>query len=381
MTIWFNMTTTYYWKMPASGIPRVERNLYTELKKLYGDELQCCIWNNGAFINIDESATYQNHIEILPNFEGSSLFHEKNCFQKNDIFFTAGGEWNFDYSQKLYFLKQRYHLKILSMCHDLVPILYQHYACVDKDLFTQTLIYMAENSDCIVCNSQNTQRDLQEFLYHTGSATPKISVIRLGDTLPVYQAYQHVSEKIQDIINLNFILYVSTIEPRKNHRVLLHAYHILRSQNKSNNALPKMVFVGSVGWDANQLMKEIQDNPLIKNDIIMLSGLNDTELYMLYQKALFCVYPSFYEGWGLPIGEALALGKGVLASDVASIPEIGGELVHYLDPYNAREWANAIEKYAQDHKLVVEKEQQVQQHYQQYQWKNTALAIQKHIDE
>ena len=82
--------------------------------------------------------------------------------------------------------------------------------------------------------------------------------------------------------------------------------------------------------------------PVHQRSYRALGHANDAELRALYENCEFFVYPSLYEGWGLPVAEALAFGKFVLASDRGSIPEVGGDLVEYIDPWNASAWAEAI---------------------------------------
>ena len=94
-----------------------------------------------------------------------------------------------------------------------------------------------------------------------------------------------------------FILFVSTIERRKNHEVLYRAYHLLARQG-TIESLPKLVFVGMPGWGVGDLLKEIELDPLTRGMIIQLHHVSDGELSYLYKKALFCVFPSLYEGVG-----------------------------------------------------------------------------------
>ena len=152
-----------------------------------------------------------------------------------------------------------------------------------------------------------------------------------------------VSKEVRDILDERFLLFVSTIERRKNHEVLYRAYHLIRKENPEAK-LPRLVFVGMEGWGVSELMSDIRLDPLTKGDIVILPHVSDSELSLLYAHCQAFLYPSLYEGWGLPISEALQFGRPVLSSNAGSIPEVGGNLVRYLDPWSPREWADEILK-------------------------------------
>lgn len=101
-----------------------------------------------------------------------------------------------------------------------------------------------------------------------------------------------------------------------------------------------MVFVGMEGWGVGELLKDIELDPLTRGLIVRLNRVSDAELRVLYEAARFCVFPSMYEGWGLPVGEALSMGKVVICSNRGSLPEVG-EVVRYVDPRNPQAWADA----------------------------------------
>jgi hypothetical protein len=100
----------------------------------------------------------------------------------------------------------------------------------------------------------------------------------------------------------------------------------------------------------------------------------------LYRSAYFCAYPSLYEGWGLPVGEALACGKAVIASGEGSIPEVGGDLVTYLDPWNPRAWANEILRLVDAPDVVQAIEARVRESYTARSWNDTAQTVKTVLD-
>jgi glycosyltransferase involved in cell wall biosynthesis len=124
---------------------------------------------------------------------------------------------------------------------------------------------------------------------------------------------------------------------------------------------------------------------LLKNDsdvcsyIEIRNGLSDLALSELYENCMFTVYPSFYEGWGLPVAESLAYCKFCIASNTSSIPEIGGGLVEYFEPTNPVQLANLIMKYACNTKLVATKEYKIDMEYTRTTWEHTAKQVVDYI--
>ena len=200
------------------------------------------------------------------------------------------------------------------------------------------------------------------------------AVIRLGDN--IINTVSSPADHIVSISEKPFVLFVSTFERRKNHEVLYKAYHILCSQGYGNE-LPNLIFVGMSGWGVTDLKKDIELDPVCKDKIFHISDATDSDLNYLYEKSLFCLYPSFYEGWGLPISEALVKGKFILASNTSSIPEVGGCNIEYLDPFNPRGWAEKIMYYTKNIDLLKMKEAEIKKNYQQSTW----LGLSKQVSD
>jgi len=300
-------------------------------------------------------------------------------FAPGDILISVGLDWDHPYYKEFYKLRQSRKIKIVTCCYDLIPVLYPQYCVNDvASHFTSYFLDVADGSDMVLCISQQSEKDLNEMLARTGGARPPTWVFPLGDNVP--QAIEHgVSASIQDLCQEPFILYVSTIERRKNHEILYRAYHLLCAAGQEEK-LPKLVFVGMQGWGVGDLMKDIELDPLVANSIIRLNHVTDTELKALYEASMFCVFPSLYEGWGLPVGEALAMGKVVLSSDRGSLPEVGGDLVKYIDPWSAQAWAQAILEMVEDTQGRHNWAQKVQENYRIRTWQSAAISVQAAIE-
>jgi glycosyltransferase involved in cell wall biosynthesis len=300
-------------------------------------------------------------------------------FAPGDILISVGLDWDHPYYKEFYKLRQSSKIKIVTCCYDLIPVLYPQYCVSDVSAhFASYFLDVADGSDLVLCISLQSEKDLNDMLYQTGGARPPTWVFPLGDHVPQDDGHG-VSASIHDLCQEPFILYVSTIERRKNHEILYRAYHLLCAAGYKKK-LPKLVFVGMQGWGVGDLMKDIELDPLVANSILLLNHVTDTELKALYEASMFCVFPSLYEGWGLPVGEALAMGKVVLASGRGSLPEVGGELVKYIDPWSPQSWAQAILQMVENTKDRHDWEKKIQQNYAIRTWQSAARSVQIAIE-
>lgn len=302
-----------------------------------------------------------------------------SIFERGDVLVSVGLDWDRPYYKQFYALREDAGVRVVSCCYDLIPVLFPQY-CVGEvaSLFTSYFLDVADGSDLVLCISRQSERDFIGLMNRTGGARPKTHVFPLGDNVPAGKC-EGVSEDVSRLCREPFLLFVSTIERRKNHEVLYRAYHLLASQGKAK-LLPKLVFVGMQGWGVNDLMKDIELDPSTKGLIVRLNHVTDSELSALYQHAMACLYPSLYEGWGLPVGEALAMGKPVLCSDRGSLPEVGGDLVCYVDPWQPQAWAENIWKLVTDEPGRMAEELRIRQHYVPRTWHEAAESIKQAID-
>jgi glycosyltransferase involved in cell wall biosynthesis len=299
-------------------------------------------------------------------------------FNTGDVLISVGLDWSYHFYKFFYFLRTREQIKIVTCCYDLIPVLYPQY-CVGAvvGLFTSYFLDIADGSDLVLCISKQTENDLLEMIDRTGGRRVKTHVFPMGDSVP--SGGGDISLEVEEVVTQPFILYVSSIERRKNHEVLYRAFHLLCKEGKRSQ-LPRLVFVGMPGWGVSDLLKDIELDPLTKGMIVQLHHVNDAELLKLYESSMFCVFPSLYEGWGLPVGEALSLGKAVLCSDRGSLPEVGGDLVRYIDPWNTRIWADELHRMATDDAWRLGWEEKTKTNYNARTWVESAASVRAALD-
>jgi len=295
-------------------------------------------------------------------------------FKANDVYISMGADWDREEFIDLYALKKKVGFRILLFCYDIIPIKLPH-TCLENTVaqFARYFADVAWCADEILCISACSKRDLQALLSELGTPVPAMSVIRLGCCIPDADDNAPIADDVKDILSRKYILFVSTIERRKNHEVLYRAYVRLLQQGETD--LPLLVFVGMPGWGVNDFLTDIRLDPQIKGYIKRLSHTGDQDLQRLYRNAYFTVYPSLYEGWGLPVAESLAAGKFCLASNAASIPEVGGDLIEYLDPWDVPKWAERLKYYFDHIEIINRKSSRISTTYKPYPWRKTSENV------
>lgn len=298
-------------------------------------------------------------------------------FNSTDVYISLGLDWDKKDLVYLYELKRKNGFKVLLFCYDLIPVKFPHLCVGDVAAsFARYFTDVAWCADEILCISECSKRDLHELLTDLGAPIPSLSVIRLGCELPNTITTDVIAPDVAETLSQRYILYVSTIERRKNHETIYRAYTRLIDQGENN--LPLLVFVGMPGWGVNDFMADLQFDYRIKNLIKVMSHVTDADLAKLYQNALFTVYPSLYEGWGLPVAESLSAGKFCLASNAASIPEVGGDLVEYLNPLDVTTWSERLKWYFAHPEEVFARQERISSQYMPTPWSQTAGQVYAH---
>lgn len=291
--------------------------------------------------------------------------------KEGDTILILGMSWESSNMQSvLEKLKAGHKLRVVQVVYDLIVSLYPHlHHPANYHPYTKNMIGILKSSDLLLPISKSSASDIKRFARIHKLKTPQIEVIRLGDALSENRAIKPQS-KIS--INQDFILCVGTIEIRKNHTLLYYAYKLAKERGIK---LPQLIIVGSPGWFTGDIQYLLSTDLEIRNDILVLNNVEDENLRWLYKNCLFTVYPSIYEGWGLPIAESLTQGKVCIASGTSSMKEIGGNLVEYFSPFSSEELLNAIEK-MEDKQYREKKEEEIKLTYKATTWRDTTARVQ-----
>jgi glycosyltransferase involved in cell wall biosynthesis len=235
--------------------------------------------------------------------------------------------------------------------------------------YTQKIRYCLQQADAAIAISENTKK---EIVAHFNFDPDRIYVTHLASRYhPKYLSEEQV-DKIQQSLAYDFsrpyILFVSTIEPRKNIINLVHAFNYLKERYKIPHNL---VLIGQKGWNYQDIFGAIASSPWCEQ-IHHLDYLSDELVALFYSKANAFVYPSYYEGFGLPVLEAMTLGTPVITSNTSSLPEVVGDAAMLVDPDDTIALAEAILKVISDSQLRQELIQKGQQRAKLFSWENTA---------
>ncbi|WP_157353502.1 glycosyltransferase family 4 protein [Aromatoleum toluclasticum] len=392
MSIWLDVTTTLGWRRPALGIVRVEAETARHFLNSGTSDVRFCHFDAeaGSYLEVPygdirtalerldtgASPAPTQAISPDPRTPQSMLTLPRGCvqpFNAGDVYVSLGLDWDQKDLEFLYELKQRLKLKVLLFCYDIIPILLPTY-CVSgvAEKFPRYFVDAAWCADKILCISNCSRRDLTEFLETVGAPVPALDIVRLGNNIRPHPDAPP-STAVGELGEQRFILFVSTIEGRKNHEILCRAYKRLQEQGAED--LPLLVFVGMQGWGVETLMELLRGDAQVRSYVRILDHVSDSDLVYLYRKCMFTVYPSLYEGWGLPVAESLAHGKFCLASSAASIPEVGGGLIEYVEPLDDAAWAARLLWYLQNPEVVATRESEIVRRYRDTSWQQTGAAV------
>jgi glycosyltransferase involved in cell wall biosynthesis len=192
----------------------------------------------------------------------------------------------------------------------------------------------------ILCNSQVTARALRTFAQENNRKLPSIAVLPPG----VEQCFLRPSNDIAGP-QMPYFVAIGTIEPRKNHMLLLRLWQYLAERDGPR--APRLVVVGKRGWENSHILAMLERCPALPGLVIEVPGLEDAALARLVAGAAALLSPSFAEGYGMPITEALALGTPVVASNITAHREAAaGQAAIFLDPLDGLSWRAAVDMIA-----------------------------------
>ncbi len=222
--------------------------------------------------------------------------------------------------------------KVITI-HDFIPLIYpEFFGDWNKIMMDKTLKSIDEDTYPI-CVSESTKNDLCKF---TKIDPERVFVVPLAASKEYFYPEKNVEKRKQILkkyqipTEQKYFLSLSTLEPRKNIERTIRSFFQLIQEQKIDDL--NLVLVGTKGWDFGTIFKEIDSNPSLKNKIIITGFVEDDDLAVLYSAARAFVYPSLYEGFGLPPLEAMQCGIPVISSNNSSIPEVVGKAGILVSP-------------------------------------------------
>lgn len=267
----------------------------------------------------------------------------------------------------------------VGFVYDLLPVLFpEWWTPAQQQRYRAWFEWSGRQASLLLCCSESTRRDAAAFFESAKIATGPIETLLLGDELPRALAAQQPPQGAASA-ERPFVLYVSTLEVRKNHRLLFQVWRRLLDRHGPER-IPDLVFVGRRGWLIDDFVTELEHSHFLDGKIVWKDRVDDAELARLYAGCLFTVYPSFYEGWGLPVAEGMAFGRWCVASNVSSLPEVGGDLAGYFDPFDVPGATAAIERAILDPGHLADRTRAVRERFAVRTWHSSAAALRARLE-
>ncbi len=201
----------------------------------------------------------------------------------------------------------------------------------------------------LVVNSEYTARQMDHWRKIMGAPELPVAVIPIGVD-PGVIAHADGAEPLATPSRPYFVV-LGTIEPRKNHALLVHLWRDF-TENLPPEEIPELLIIGRRGWDNEALFRILDRCESLRGHVREMNGVLDDELWPLLHGARAMLFPSFVEGWGMPMVEALTMGVPVIGSDIAPFQEAGQGIPTLLSPLDGNGWREAILEFSRDHSFA-----------------------------
>ena len=226
----------------------------------------------------------------------------------------------------------------IYLVHDLIPISHPQFCRAGEDVrHRERMRSVLATGSGIIGNSRSTLGELEQFAEREGLSMPPSLPAWLGTDGKPSPAKSRVTKK-------PVFVTLGTIEGRKNHLLLLNIWSNLIDRLGSD--APQLLIIGQRGWEAEQVFKILDTSDKLRGHVVELNQCSDEDLERHLGSARALLFPSFVEGYGLPLIEALGARVPVIASDLPVFREIGGEVPTYVSPFDTSGWEVAIIDYA-----------------------------------
>lgn len=338
-----------------SGVDRVEMAYARGLAERYGPALEfAAVHPTGAYgrLSREIACAYLDHLEHrwedADNTKGERslvsvlpwmrrLVPHRDRGAAGDVLVQVSPHHLHDTARTRRII-EREKTRFVCMVHDLIPIEYPEYArpggAATHEKRMETLAQLA---DALITNSQATAASFARWAHERGGPIPPLHAALLGtERLPQVAAF--AADK-------PYFMCVGTIEPRKNHLLLLHLWRHMAA-TLAPERIPRLKVIGRRGWENEQILDLLERSPGLKPHVDEINNCSDRELAAILKGACGLLMPSFAEGYGMPIAEALAAGTPVIASDIAAHREAGGGVAEFLDPLDGPRWQAVILDFA-----------------------------------
>lgn len=299
--------------------------------------------------------------------------------QPGTVFFDIDGVWNLTLrrSHLLPILKKN-GVRLVVYVYDIIPVTHPQFC--HKQTVYNFMTYIGaylQYADLILASAQSTLNEIDVLLeqLHLPKIPGKVSWlgsdfnIKRTEDMEIHEDARHAVESGK------YVLMVGTIEPRKNHALILEAFEQELFKKGMN-----LIFAGRIGWNVKEFEKKLNEHPKLNKQLFFLRGMNDATIDYLYRNAFCVAFPTFNEGFGLPIIESFQRGTPVLASDIPILREVGGDICDYFDPNSWKSFSDVCGEWMEDSGRYEAVREKVSQ-YQPVSWDEVTNKIESALED
>jgi O-antigen biosynthesis alpha-1,2-rhamnosyltransferase len=283
---------------------------------------------------------------FLTQDDGDALRSQVMLARPGDLLVLLDSSWHAEFFDLATRLKAE-GVGIVSVVYDLIPLTHPQFCHANLvKVFEVWFKWISTTADCFMAISETISLQLQAVIAsRAGSNVSSVrhAHFRLGSDLDLALKESAVDERLKRVFGSGQSIYlmVSTIEPRKNHAYLLDAFELLWAQGHEQC----LCIIGKIGWKCEELVGRIRNHAEFNKRMFMFNGANDSSLNFAYAHTKALVFPSFVEGFGLPLVEAMQHGLPAFASDIPVFREVGGEFLSYFDLADPNSLAKKIQEF------------------------------------
>ncbi len=299
--------------------------------------------------------------------------------QSGSVFFEIDSVWNSRLRRSYLFpiLKQK-GVGIVTLVYDIIPITHPQFC--HENTVMNFMVYIGANikyADLIITSAQATIDALNTLTDKLGVERKNCVAIPLGSDFSEKNVSGKSNKPDPEVVEIarkgKYILMVGTVEPRKNHSLVIDALE---------NGLAEMgvnaIFAGRIGWNVEELEDRMKNHSLYGKNLFFIEKPDDVTVDYLYKNALAVAFPTFNEGFGLPVIEAFMRGTPVIASDIKVLHEVAGDFADYFNPNDSDGFAQCV-KNLLDENIYKSKKESIK-NFKPYTWDESARDMQKAVE-
>lgn len=262
-------------------------------------------------------------------------------------------------------------IPLICTIHDVTPVMMPSHSRKVTLLQRSLLWLLTKRARAIITDSQCSKNDLLN-LY--GLPESRVKVVYLGYDKSLFNAAPPDPESQNRLLSRlglqrPYILHHGVIQPRKNLKRLIESYRLMLSKN--SNLEFDLILAGGLGWNYEEIVAAAQ-LPATQGRVMLTGALEGSDLAMLIKGAKLVVMPSLYEGFCLPMVEAMACGVPVIAANGSCLPEISGGVLKYFDPYSVEAMASCMQQTLEDRELQTRLTQEGKKRAACFDWRRCA---------